>query len=140
MVKCFDKYPNEKEKHLKTLRILAKIHKFNFTEHPTIEQTEEAAQLCEEYLEIFPVLHPDKDLTRKQFVLGMILPIFIRKESLGTVYKFLTLEECGESLHKILNSLERRYASTRAKAERYLLMKQSYINKLKISSDSTYYV
>ena len=77
LVKCFDKYPNEKEKHLKTLRILAKIHKFNFTEHPTIEQTEEAAQLCEEYLEIFPVLHPDKDLTRKQFVLGIILPIFI---------------------------------------------------------------
>ena len=86
------------------------------------------------------MLHPDKDLTRKQFVLGMILPIFIRKESLGAVYKFLTLEECGESLHKVLNSLERRYASTRAKAERYLLMKQSYINKLKISSDSTYYV
>ena len=120
------------------MKILAKIHKFNFTKYPTEQETEEAAKVCEEYMEIFPVLFPKQNLTRKQYIISMIYPIFIRKEPLGAMNKFLTLEECGESLHKQLNILERKYTPTRDKGERYLTMKKDYMNSIKVK-DSDWY-
>ena len=51
-----------------------------FTENPTEEQTEATAAKCEYFLENYPLWFPREDITRKMYVIGMILPIFIRRE------------------------------------------------------------
>ena len=71
------------------------------------------------------------DITRKTFVLGMILPIFIRKEK-NKVFKFLSAEEKGESLHKLFNEFERQYYTLPHKPTRYFLMKKEYINRINV--------
>ena len=42
----------------------------------------------------------------------------------------LKLEQEGEHLHQIMNSLENRYKAVYNKAERYFLMLEEYENKL----------
>ena len=76
------------EKVLSSFQTLGKIHKLLFTEFPTEIETEECAKACELFLQTYPVRFPKHDITRKTFVLGMILPIFIRNEK-EEVFKFL---------------------------------------------------
>ena len=45
------------------------------------------------------------DIRRKMFDLGMILSIFVRREK-QMMFKFLSAEERGESLHKLFNEFE----------------------------------
>ena len=74
---------------------------------------------------------PNSDIIRKTYVLGMILPIFIRREG-WRIFKFLSAEEQGESLHKLMNEFERQYASISYKPKRYLAMKRAYVNRKKL--------
>ena len=114
---------------LQCFQLIAKIHFLLFNETPTEEQTEECAKAREEFLKIYPVLFPDSDITRKMFVISMILPIFIRREKAKT-FKFISAEEQGETLHKLFNELERQYCSIRYKPGRYLSMKKAYVNRI----------
>ena len=89
---------------LAAFKSLAKIHKLMFTEHPTDEEIESLANECEDFLKFFPARVPKIDISRKTYTLGMILPIFIRRER-GSMFKFLSAEEQGKSLHKLFNEL-----------------------------------
>ena len=65
------------------------------------------------------------------FVLGMILPIFIRREK-KKVFKFLSAEQQGETLHKLFNEFERRFCTMGYKPARYYAMKKAYINRINL--------
>ena len=103
--------------------------KNKFTEHPSEEESEWTARECEFFLKNYPKWFPKMAITRKAFVLGMILPIFIRGEK-ANIFNFLSAEERGESLHKLLNEFERQYCSISYKPLRYFFMKQAYMNRI----------
>ena len=126
--------PKEKENFLAAFKSLAKIHKLMFTEHPTDEEIESLANECEDFLKFFPARFPKFDISRKTYTLGMILPIFIRRER-GSMFKFLSAEEQGESLHKLFNEFERQYCSIPYKPMRYFLMKKAYMSMNRINVD-----
>ena len=71
---------------------------------PTIEENEKMATDCEGFCEKFPVLFPQKNITRKMAELSLVLPKFIRS-SPGLLYKILALEQGGEGLHNKFNIL-----------------------------------
>ena len=101
LVECLEG-EEEKQEYLNSFRSLAKIHKLLFIEKPSDEEIEAAAKECEFFLENFPVWFPNHSITHKMFILGMILPIFIRRER-QMLYHFLSAEERGESIHRLLN-------------------------------------
>ena len=92
----------------------------------SLSDTATASTACESFLEFYPVDFPDFDITRKMFVLSMILPIFIRKEG-KIISKVLSAEQQGEELHKEMNELERVYSATPNKSQRYFQMKKAYV-------------
>ena len=89
---------------------------------------EKGAQQCEKFGEIYPVLFPKESITRKMHVLICILPIYIR---LGSVYKFMKIEQKSENLHCIFNGLERRFKCVCPKQYRYFSMLQEHENRMK---------
>ena len=128
------KFPEEHKNFLHSFKKLAKIHKLIFNANQTDEEIEECASLCENFLEFYTVMFPYYDLTRKMFVLGMILPIFLRKEK-QNMYKFLCAEEKGESLHKLFNEFERQFCTMAYKPARYLSMKKAYITRINLDAE-----
>ena len=76
----------------------------------TDEEIESLANECEDFLRFFPVRFSKFDIWRKTYTLGMILPIFIRREK-GNLFKYLSAEEQGESQHKLFNEFERQNCS-----------------------------
>ena len=48
------------------------------------------------------------------------------------VFKFLSAEEKGESLHKLFNEFERQYCSVPHKPTMYFVMKKEYINRINV--------
>ena len=87
------------------------------------------ARDCESFLKNYPIWFPKLGITGKAFVLGMILPIFIRREK-RMIFNFLSAEERGESLHKLMNEFERQYCSITYKLLRYFYMKRAYMNRI----------
>ena len=86
--------------------------------------------LCSIILKL-PGWFPSQDIQRKAYVLGMILPIFIRREK-TMIFNFLSAEERGESLHKLFNEFERQYCSIPYRPLRYLSMKKAYYNRINL--------
>ena len=127
-----------KKAFLESFKVLAEIHKGLFNEDATEEDSEAVAQKCEYFLENYPIWFPEVDITIKMYVLGMILPIFIRREK-GQIFKFLIPEEQGESLRKLFNEFERQYSSIAYKPQRYLSMKKAYINRINFNWKSLYF-
>ena len=70
-----------------------------------------------------------KNLTRKMVEWSLVMPTFIR-EYKGLMNVILKLEQEGEHLHQLMNSLETRYKAVYNKSERYFLMLKEYENKL----------
>ena len=101
------------------------------TEHPSEEETELLAKECENFLESLPGWFPLQAIQRKAYVLGMILPIFIRREK-TRIFNFLSAEERGESLHKLFNEFERQFCSIPYKPLRYFSMKKEYTNRINL--------
>ena len=79
------------------------MDKYCKKQSPTVTEIEEGAKECENLCEIFPVLFPHKNLTRKQFLLSFILPRQIRQQKI--INKILRLEQEGEHLHQLFNNL-----------------------------------
>ena len=80
---------------------------------PTDAECESAAQVCEEWCELYPVFFPNRNLTRKMVEWSIVMPKFIREKK-GFINTMLRLEqEEQEDLHdhQILNSLENRFKS-----------------------------
>ena len=59
---------------------------------------------------------------------SIVMPRFIREKK-GFMNTVLRLEQEGEHLHQILNSLETRFKSVYNKAERYFLILKELENK-----------
>ena len=131
LVECLKDYPEMQKNYLAAFRSLARIHSLMFTEHPSEEQTELLAKECEDYIDNLPGWFPSQDIQRKAYVLGMILPIFIRREK-AMIFNFLSAEERGESLHKLFNEFERQYCSISYRPLRYLSMKKAYFNRINL--------
>ena len=91
------------------------IDTFMSNRTPSPEENEEGATECEYFCEIFPVLFPTRNLTKK---ISLVLPTFIRNEP-GMLNKILRLEQEGEHLHSLMNRAETKYKSTKNKSERY---------------------
>ena len=105
------------------------IDKKNSIRNPTPEENEEGSKTCEEFCNIFPVMFPERTLTRKMVEMSMVMPRFIRADP-GLLYKILCLEQRGVSLHATMNKLERKYKSTKRKQDRYWQMLTDYENKM----------
>ena len=91
LIDCFNDHPEIKEKHLKIWKVLSKIHKLIGTPNATEEQLEDLAVTCEELTNIYPLLFPTQDMTRKQHCISMVMPDMIRREK--NIYKYLKLEQ-----------------------------------------------
>ena len=118
-----DVIPEEKEAFIKSFKPIAEIHKGLFKEDPIEEETEEVAKKYEYFLDNYPIWFPEVDIQRKIYVLGMILPIFIRKE------KHIQISEWWRAL---FNEFKRQYASIAYKPQRYLSMKKAYTNRINV--------
>ena len=94
----------------------------------SFEQREEATKACENYTRRFPVLFK-RNMTRKMHVFSIVLPKFIREK--GDYFKYLKLEQNGESRHHLLNELEVTHACLKNQSERYFLMLKALENKWK---------
>ena len=76
----------------------------------------------------FPVLFPNENLTRKQHVLSLILPKYLRQ---GTCYRMMKVEQMMESLHAQHNKMEKKRKNERNRAKRFYQMIKAHENKLK---------
>ena len=104
----------------------------------TDEEIESLANECEDFLRFLPVRFSKFDIWRKTYTLGMILPIFIRREK-GNLFKFLSAEEQGESQHKLFNEFERQNCSIPYRPMRYFLMKKlSVLMSIKLRTETKY--
>ena len=73
---------------------------------PTDEECERAAEVCENWCRIYPVVFPTKGLTRKMTEYSLVFPWFIRGKK-GIMNKMFRLEQEEEHIHQLLNTLER---------------------------------
>ena len=62
-------------------------------------------------------------------VYSLVLPKFIREKQ-GLVNTIIRLEQEGEHIHQVLNSLERVYKPIAYKPLRYFHMNEAYENKI----------
>ena len=72
------------------------------------EEKEVAAKAAENFTRLFPIYFPDQSITRKIHTLGFTLPDMIRNDKSENIcYKYLKLEQAGERVHNIWNTLKR---------------------------------
>ena len=109
IVETFNDKPLLKEKFLKLWTNLANIDRYFSISNITLQENNSMATECELFLNIFPVEFPKENLTRKMLEMSLVLPNLICDEP-GTLHKMLALEQGRESLHQIMNCLERKYA------------------------------
>ena len=86
--------------------------------------------MCEQWCKVFPVLFPQKSLTRKMVEMSLVMPKFIRDEKPGFIHKILCLEQEGERQHAEMNSLEDKNKKTMKKGVRYWQMLRDKENKM----------
>ena len=95
---------------------ISTVDTFLAKRNPTEEECEAAAKECEEWCKMYPMFFPDKNLTRKMVEWSLVLPRFIREKG-GLVNTILRLEQEGEDLHQLMNSLERKLKNVLKHAE-----------------------
>ena len=104
LTECFKNYQVIREKFNTLWQNLADIDTFMSIRNPTREENEKGAKESEKWCEIFPVFFPEKNLTRKMVEISLVMPKFIRKQP-GLLNTILRLEQEGEHLHQIFNTL-----------------------------------
>ena len=95
---------------------------------PSVEENERMAKECEKFCILFPVMFPERNLTRKMVELSLVMPKIIRREKPGIINKILRLEQEGE--HAVINRIERNLTMTLNKSTRYWQVLRDYENKL----------
>ena len=88
--------------------ILTKLHFFFSKPHTSEEEKRDAANSAKDFTKYFPVYFPEQNITRKMHVIGFVIPELIEKDTSDNIcHKFLKLEQAGERVHNIWNSLIR---------------------------------
>ena len=103
LLEYFDEIPEIKAKFHKIWTILTKIDTFFAKRDPSDIEIEEGAKSFESFGEIFPMEFKEENLTRKMVDLKLVMPKQIREQKI--VNKMLCLEQEGEHIHQIFNSL-----------------------------------
>ena len=109
---------------------ISEVDKMISLRKPTKEENEEMAKQCENFCKIFPVMFPERSLTRKMIELSLVMPTIIRRERPGMINKILRLEQEGEHIHAVINRLERNLTMTLNKSTRYWQVLREYENKI----------
>ena len=107
-------------KYKKIWDILSNAKKGFSQKNATKAQLEATAKVCETFTEVFPMLFPSYNITRKMHVLSIVAPKQIREQ--GAVYKMMKIEQQGEKIHKQLNDLDRQFGNIKNKAKRFFYM------------------
>ena len=128
LTECFEDNPELRTKINKLWENVTTVDTFFAKRDPTDEECEVAAQVCEEWCQLYPVYFPRRNLTRKMVEWSIVMPRFIREKK-GFMNTVLRLEQEGEHLHQVLNSLETRFKSVYNKHERYFLILRELENK-----------
>ena len=101
-----DKDLFEKYKHLWCL--LSRLHFFSPRKKTNDDEKEEAAKYAEDFTSHFPVYFPKNSITRKMHIIGFVIPDLIRRDTSDNIcLKYLKLEQAGERVHNIWNTLTR---------------------------------
>ena len=75
---------------------------------------------CKNCEKLFPIYFPNQSITRKIHTLGFTIPDLIRSDKSENIcFKYLKLEQAGERVHNIWNTLKR---------SRFFAIKDSKIN------------
>ena len=78
--------------------------------------------------QVFPLIFPSKNITRKMHVLSCVAPRQIREQA--SYYKMLKVEQKGEYIHCKFNELGRKFAPIKNKERRYFGIIREYENEL----------
>ena len=128
LLECLENEPHLHEKYLQIFKVFS--FAFQLLAEPgrkSTEQRELAANACEHFCELFPVLF-ERNMTRKMHCWSIVLPRSIRQH--GDYYKYLRLEQAGEQMHHLLNLLEVQYGNVKNEVYRFYLMIKAIENKL----------
>ena len=107
---------------------MAKIDTFVSKRDPSDEEIEEGAKDCESFCNISPPpSFSNKNLTPNMFILSFVLPKQIR--TLRMANEMLRIEQEGEHLHQVFNTLERKYKNVALRERRFWYILQEYENK-----------
>ena len=117
---CLNDRPAIKQKYVKIWKILSSARKGFSVKNATKEQLEDTARTCEKLTEVFPVLFPDTNISRKMHCFSIVAPQQIRKQ--GIVYKMLKIEQAGEVLHKTLNQLDLQFGNEKNVSKKFFKM------------------
>ena len=129
LTKCFSSEPEIRHKFNALWDNISAFDTFLAARDPTPMRCEEAAQLCEKWCKMYPVFFPHKNLTRKMAEYSLVLPSFIREKH-DLVNKMMRLEQEGEHIHQVMNTLERVYKPIANKPLRYFHMLEAFENKI----------
>ena len=130
LTSCLEGNAELREKVNQLWDIISAVDEFFSLGKPTAEENEAGAIMCEQWCKVFPVLFPQKSLTRKMVEMSLVMPKFIRDEKPGFLNKILRLEQEGERQHAEMNTLEEKYKQTMQKGVRYWQMLCDKENKL----------
>ena len=112
--------------------ILSKLGNYFSRKVTTIEEKENAATLCESFTNIFPIIFPDTNITRKMPIISFVLPRLIREDTTSNIcFKLLQVEQAGERLHHMWNILiQSRFFAIKNGCDQLLSAMLQYENNL----------
>ena len=93
-------------------------------------ENEYLAKEMAKFTEVFPVIFPKENITRKMHCFSLVLPIFVRKYKM--THKMLKLEQQTESMHHKLNVLESQNVNIRNGGQRMLTCIMMLENQKKV--------
>ena len=85
------------------------------------EHVLETIRVCQEWSKQLPLLFPERNITRKGHVLSIHVPEFLLKYP-NLYYMFYKLEQRGEAIHALFNTLHRQRFQCIRPSEKRLLM------------------
>ena len=100
--------PKMKEKFQCMLSILARFSDSLKTamEDFDDEDIEMLKECCEDWGRHWPIHFPHKNITPKGHILSFVIPEFLKHRR--TYFMFYKMEQAGESIHAVLNDIERK--------------------------------
>ena len=99
-----------------------------------LEKVNDAIKYCQDWGKTLPVLFPERTITRKGHVLSIHVPEYILEKRLFN--QFYKLEQRGESVHSVVNKLNRRFISVKPESERLLkiIMELESMNNVNVET------
>ena len=100
--------------------ILSRAHKYYSKPFVYDHEKVAAASDCKKFTQLFPIYFPKANITRKMHIFSFVLPhLILADKTKNMCYLFLKVEQAGERLHQIWNSLTRaKYFSVKNSKQR----------------------